>query len=549
MIKKYISTILFLLSTLTYADVHYVSLTGAHTSPFDTWAKAATNIQAAINVALAGSTVIVQNASYEDCSQLNGGVNIPCITITNSISLIAETNYSVYINGGSSISKTNYIMGISNNSAFVKGFIFTNFTGGIQLYFGNVLNCKFFNGKTGPCIYAGENDSVKRTLSYPRMTQTIDTIEINNVTNAIQIIQFTNYSNIYSKICNIDIRNVNTPAANAIPPFCLYNPRSLNNSSIIVTNLTMINCSNRVGSINPGIFLWWHGQYMYETSTYVLVENVNLISNYCGGNQPAIGIFSAAFIALQNNNTLGNCPSRGGVITIKNIFLQNNKSQLSQGYSFINTIENILCENVRSYGNNNGLYITTTGSVYKNFILANNTSGSDIMFSDSLATSNKYFLENFTIYNFANTPAVTSNKTSFKNCIFWTDNFPTFTGIALSNNYRYCIIRNATNCPDIGIMNDNPLIADYDFMRLKSRSGRWHDTLNIFTLDEVDSPALDTGDPTRPFANEPIPNGGRVNMGYDGNTPYASKSVGGTWKYLSTNMDSSIKLLIPTTIK
>ena len=38
------------------------------------------------------------------------------------------------------------------------------------------------------------------------------------------------------------------------------------------------------------------------------------------------------------------------------------------------------------------------------------------------------------------------------------------------------------------------------------------------------SPTIDLGDPTSPFANEPSPNGGRVNLGYTGNTAQALPS-------------------------
>ncbi|MEE8453256.1 MAG: hypothetical protein V3R90_00585, partial [Limibaculum sp.] len=37
-----------------------------------------------------------------------------------------------------------------------------------------------------------------------------------------------------------------------------------------------------------------------------------------------------------------------------------------------------------------------------------------------------------------------------------------------------------------------------------------------------DSPAIDAGDPASAYANEPAPNGGRVNMGAYGNTPEAT---------------------------
>ena len=41
------------------------------------------------------------------------------------------------------------------------------------------------------------------------------------------------------------------------------------------------------------------------------------------------------------------------------------------------------------------------------------------------------------------------------------------------------------------------------------------------------NPAIDAGDPASAFANEPSPNGRRVNLGYYGNTPWATLSPGG----------------------
>jgi hypothetical protein len=50
---------------------------------------------------------------------------------------------------------------------------------------------------------------------------------------------------------------------------------------------------------------------------------------------------------------------------------------------------------------------------------------------------------------------------------------------------------------------------------------------NNFHL-QAGSPAIDAGDPTTPFVQEPSPNGGRVNQGYDGDTPQAQVSASAT---------------------
>ena len=70
----------------------------------------------------------------------------------------------------------------------------------------------------------------------------------------------------------------------------------------------------------------------------------------------------------------------------------------------------------------------------------------------------------------------------------------------------------------------DPLFANRttrDFA-LKSKGGRWNGSL--WVLDTVTSPCLDAGDPASPFNLEPSPNGGRINLGYDGDTAYASKT-------------------------
>ncbi len=70
----------------------------------------------------------------------------------------------------------------------------------------------------------------------------------------------------------------------------------------------------------------------------------------------------------------------------------------------------------------------------------------------------------------------------------------------------------------------DPLFADpafYDF-HLKSKRGRYWSEHDVWVLDNVTSPAVDAGDPDDDFSVEPQPNGGRINIGAYGGTPYAS---------------------------
>ena len=59
---------------------------------------------------------------------------------------------------------------------------------------------------------------------------------------------------------------------------------------------------------------------------------------------------------------------------------------------------------------------------------------------------------------------------------------------------------------------------------LKSQAGRWDPKSQSWVVDDVTSPCIDAGDPNTPVADEPSPNGGRINMGAYGGTAEASKS-------------------------
>lgn len=60
-------------------------------------------------------------------------------------------------------------------------------------------------------------------------------------------------------------------------------------------------------------------------------------------------------------------------------------------------------------------------------------------------------------------------------------------------------------------------------VHLRGKKGYFDETLGREVKWPEISPAIDAGDPESPFANEPHPNGHCVNMGFYGNTPYATK--------------------------
>jgi hypothetical protein len=79
----------------------------------------------------------------------------------------------------------------------------------------------------------------------------------------------------------------------------------------------------------------------------------------------------------------------------------------------------------------------------------------------------------------------------------------------------------------IGNFNDDPEFADPDRgdYHLKSRHGRYNPITGTWVTDSVTSPCIDAGDPTQDPGRERMSNnGGRINVGAYGGTPFASLS-------------------------
>lgn len=65
------------------------------------------------------------------------------------------------------------------------------------------------------------------------------------------------------------------------------------------------------------------------------------------------------------------------------------------------------------------------------------------------------------------------------------------------------------------------LAGDY---HLQSQAGRWNPAVGLWTADALTSPCIDAGNPAADFSQEPLPNGGRSDLGAYGNTGQASRS-------------------------
>src|SRR5437667_5546509 len=106
-VKFLAAALLMAFASSAMADMHYVDVNNTNaTPPYTNWATAATNIQAAVDAALAGDEILVTDGTYAggvriykpltvlsvngpEFTTIHGGG--PCVSLTNSASLSGFT--------------------------------------------------------------------------------------------------------------------------------------------------------------------------------------------------------------------------------------------------------------------------------------------------------------------------------------------------------------------------------------------------------------------------------------------------------------------------
>lgn len=157
-------------------------------------------------------------------------------------------------------------------------------------------------------------------------------------------------------------------------------------------------------------------------------------------------------------------------------------------------------------------------SVLANFVITGCT-GAGVFCSGASPT-----LRNLTIVgNGTGIAAYDGSDPNISNCILWSN---TGQDLWQCKNARYSDIQD--NVPDTKLSNmqRDPMFADPqrgDY-HLKSRTGRYVPLSDTWVTDPVTSPCIDAGNPKDDYRGERMPNGGRINMGAYGGTPFASCS-------------------------
>jgi len=332
------------------------------------------------------------------------------------------------------------------------------------------------------------------------------------------------------------------------------------------TNLNNITIENNIIENNGLQNESQYGGGIGLTGENVIIFN-NVFRNNKSGRGGAIGVVGMPVNFLIANNRIENntgyADHAGGVCidgtgkVIKNIFDGNvaakNFTYGWGGAIFIFTPSTTATTDVTLLYNiyRNNFAPSCGGAVFvddratvrmENELLYNNKTNErgSAIYVDADWTPNPSVLNmnNCTVYgNTTNAPNgsalfVQGSTTHLENCIFW-NNGKDFEFDALSGGVSVPGAKLTVNYTitqqgfaGTGNISADPLFADAtngDFHE-KSTGGRYNPATGQFVKDGVSSPAIDAGNPSSAFSEEPMPNGGRINMGCYGNTAEASMS-------------------------
>ncbi|OHB74461.1 MAG: hypothetical protein A2Z25_24535 [Planctomycetes bacterium RBG_16_55_9] len=153
-------------------------------------------------------------------------------------------------------------------------------------------------------------------------------------------------------------------------------------------------------------------------------------------------------------------------------------------------------------------------SVLRNFVIRRSfmaviAAGSSPTISNLTVVGNRYGIE-----------AYSGSQPDISNTIFWNN----ARGDLFGCRARYSRVNNAREGQEN--IDGDPLMVDPNGgdYHLFSERGRYWPEHDVWVLDTITSPCVDSGDPTADPMDEPIPNGGRINMGAYGGTVQASLS-------------------------
>lgn len=336
-------------------------------------------------------------------------------------------------------------------------------------------------------------------------------------------------SNTYSILCSYSDptiqKNVITTTEHAIVGQYSAAPDILSNS-ILLADMGISNCH---GPIEENVF--------QLNTIAVSACDGQIEHNLMTLNDTAIsacdGTISANTVSF-NNAAISNC---GGLICENQVIDNsgagitsggNTQTEITGNYLFNNAngITNVtaasISENIISLNQGDGI-VNCTAAIIRNNIISQNTG-----FGINTCTAT---IRNNTVIENGSTGIKAPSGQCVRNNIITDNGGFGVEGGTISYN---CLWANSGgiysgSVPAPGNIVVNPLFADAENgdYHLKSQIGRFDPNTEQWITDTQTSRCIDAADPNDSTAQEPNPNGGRLNMGAFGGTPQASLSANG----------------------
>jgi autotransporter-associated beta strand protein len=269
---------------------------------------------------------------------------------------------------------------------------------------------------------------------------------------------------------------------------------------------------------------------LYVTRGYVVLTNSTIADNYDPIEYgPGCGLYVAA------------PPTR--VRMIRSSILRNkdnHSSNISAGAGFsvgyrasvgdtLELIETVVAGNQATGGAAYGGGGWVNGTLYMQNCLVVSNYSSLATFADGihLEAGKSTFVNCTIVTNYARGIQYAGGTFAMTNCIMRGHSVNDLVSVPLANVW-YSGIGDGQNNGVQGCTSVDPLFADTTYYHLKSSGGNYtggYFTDGTWGTSETDSPLIDYGYTSSSYSREPAPNGDRINMGYDGNTEVASKTV------------------------
>ena len=261
----------------------------------------------------------------------------------------------------------------------------------------------------------------------------------------------------------------------------------------------------------------------------------NRIENNMGYNDHAGGVFINGIGTVTRNIFDGNVAAAsynygwGGALLIVNYdttkliglsynVYRNNRAPSRGGAVFVDEAAKVRMEHELFYNNTSG----ESGSAI--YVDADYNYNSSVLYMDNCTVSG-----NETDAPGKSALFVQASIAHVQNSIFWNNgsDFEFFADGQVRAKLTVNYTLTQQGFTGTGNISSNPLFANAstgDF-HVQSANGRFDPSTGQFVSDGANSPAIDAGNLSSNFSNEPEPNGGRVNLGCYGNTVEASKSA------------------------